>query len=174
MPYSSALRVSRQANFLLAIVMALAASGCAKEKVNCGHGMPRAELRFHVIDDRTGLEWLAAPRAFSLDTVKKLNPDYTVLQADKSLVWSGFSLGNDYSVPASGGDFTTTYFLRLSATDTDTIRAHVVYGNVSDSECFRYAKAVDFQYNGRPAGTFEGGRFYCNGCGTVVAFRKRP
>ena len=157
-----------------ALAIGLTTTGCVKEKVNCGHGVPNAALRFHLIDDRTGLEWLAAPRAFSPDTLKKLNPDYTVSQADKSVVWSGFSLGNDYGVPTSGGDFTTTYLLRLSAADTDTIRAHVVYGDAADSECFRYAKTVDFQYNGRPAGTFAGGGFYCSGCGTVVAFRKRP
>ncbi|GAB2871784.1 hypothetical protein GCM10027044_37640 [Hymenobacter ruber] len=152
----------------------MAVGSCTKEKLNCGNAQPSASLRFHILDDRTGLEWLAAPRAFSLDTLNKLNPSYTaLLQADKSIVWSGFSLGNDYGMPAAGGNFTTTYFLRLNPADTDTIRVRVVYGPSSEGECFRYAKTVDIDYNGRPAGSFGAAGFYCSGCGPVVAFRKR-
>jgi hypothetical protein len=157
----------------------LIASSCTKEKINCGHGYPSAAFRFHLVDDRTGAEWFAAPRSFSLDTLKKLNSstNQAPVVVDKKVVWSGFGLGNDYTLPKSGGDKSYTYLIRLSATDTDTIDARVIYGALSDDACpvgFRYAEKVEFKYNGRPNGAYITSGFYCGGCATILTFRKRP
>jgi hypothetical protein len=129
-----------------------------------------------VLDDRTGTEWFAAPRIFSLDTLQKLNSEILPVLADQKVVW-GFGLGNDYGLPQSGGERTLTYYLRLSRTDTDTVEARMGYGaQKDDNPCptYRYAETVAFRYNGRPAGRFIGSSFYCSGCSSIITFRKRP
>jgi hypothetical protein len=161
-----------------AVLLATAwlATGCAKEKLSCGNAVPTAAVRFGLLDDRTGTEWFAAPRLFSLDTLQKLNGGYSPVLVDQKVVW-GFGLGNDYGLPQSGGDKPLTYYLRLSRTDTDTVEAHVSYGALQADACpegFRYAETVEFRYNGRPAGRYIGSSFYCSGCSKTIAFRKRP
>ena len=169
---------------LLALLCAFAFpwGGCTKEKPNCGHGVPSANFRFHLVDDRTGLEWFTPPRPFSLDTLKKLNGQtFTAIesgQLTRSLVWGGFSLGNDYPLPKSGGDKSYAFFIRLNSTDTDTIEAHVIYGQLAEDACplgFRYFQSVEFHYNGKPYGPYNNGSFYNgSGSGSPVTFRKRP
>ena len=169
-------RMFRWTALLLVMIGALALTNCTKEERRCGMGQPSAALRLRIVDDRFGLEWFSAPRLFSLDTLKKLNPIYTLTLVEKSVVWGPLSLGSDGGVPEAGGDETLTHYLRLSSTDVDTVQAHVVYARVLPDVCpkgFRYAKSVDFLYNGKPAGTYDGGSFYCSGCGPVVTFRKR-
>ncbi|MDO7852535.1 hypothetical protein [Hymenobacter convexus] len=152
------------------------AIGCSKEKLNCGNAWPSAAVRFSLLDDRTGAEWFAAPRVFSLDTLQKFNSVNSPVLVDQKVVW-GFGLGNDYGLPQSGGDKTLTYYLRLSRTDTDTVEARVVYGAMTEGTCpegFSYASTVEYRYNGRPAGAYAGSSFYCSGCSKIIAFRKQP
>jgi hypothetical protein len=135
-----------------------------------------AAARFSLLDDRTGAEWFAAPRTFSLDTLQTLNGGFSPALADQKLVWS-FGLGNADGLPSSGGDKTLTYYLQLSRADTDTVEARIRYGALKEDACpvgFRYAETVEFRYNGRPAGSYIGSSFYCSGCSKVITFRKRP
>ena len=169
----------------LLVATGLCGSGCAKEKVVCGHPMPIAGYRFQIIDDRTGLDWFEPAGRPLLDSIKRWNNqrDFYISKIDKQVVWSGFGFGASYKLPTSGGDLTNSYIIRVGPTDTDTIETRTHFGPLTKIECsptLNYVESVEFRYNSRLNSSYGNNpnsahaQFYCNGCGTIMVFRKRP
>jgi hypothetical protein len=164
-----------------ALAIGLAASGCGKEDVNCGHGHTAFNLRFRILDDHNGKEWFAPLSQAGLDSLQRLNPPDGPQRAGTQILW-GLSLDKDaYFLPATGGNLTQTLYLHLSPTDTDTVEAKVQFGPLADTPCDSYHKleGLELRYNGRLngrygyGGSWNGANFTCSGCGSVEVVRKR-
>ncbi|MDO7847698.1 hypothetical protein Q5H92_15115 [Hymenobacter sp. M29] len=161
----------------------LVASGCSKEKVNCGHGFPTNSFRFQVVDERTNSDWFDGPGRPPVDTLKRLNNNpYGITKIGSQVVWEG-GFGNYRALPEGGGDLRNVFLIRVSATDTDTVDVRANFGPLKKSECLpdmHYIQTVEFRYNGRLndaydfVGNGKKASFLCAGCGTILVFRKRP
>ncbi|WP_201985973.1 hypothetical protein [Hymenobacter rubidus] len=165
-----------------AFVLGLGASGCAKEKVNCGHGLTTFYLTFKIVNDRTGADWFKQLSQAGLDSLSRLNPPRGQQPVGTPVLW-GISLSDGaYYLPATGGELTHTLLLHLSPTDTDTVEAKAQFGPLVNTDCNAYheLKGLELRYNGRLngrygfGGSWNGANFSCSGCGSVEVVRKRP
>ena len=168
----------RRLRLCLTLAVAVGTVGCAKEKINCGHGFTVGRLSYEFVDGR-GLDWLARPGAPPLDSLRRYNAkDRVRVERPAQRVRIGGYQLDESGVPDGGGDRLYTQFPRLSATDTDTVEVLVHFGPLNNSECQRFHsyKAIEIRYNGRPAGSFVGdaARVYSADWGLVVTLTKIP